>query len=133
MTAVRFTPGLDGTIVAFNYDPAVVATIKQTVPAHARSWHPREKLWTIEAGWAPVLAATLRDYGHTVTGLDEPPPRHRDHDWAKMLFRRVGPARAGPVFRSLSKILHPDAASGDAQLQRELNAAHQEISSRPRP
>ena len=48
-------------------------------------------------------------------------------DWARILFRRVGPARAGPVFRSLSRGLHPDVATGDAQLQRELNAAHAEL------
>jgi hypothetical protein len=30
MTTVMFSPGLDGHVVAFAYDPAIVATIKQT-------------------------------------------------------------------------------------------------------
>jgi hypothetical protein len=134
MTAVMFTAVRDGHVVQFAYDPAVVATIKQTVPSYARAWRPATKTWLIDPFWAPVLADTLRCYGHTITGLDD---RRRDDrqcdcggdaDWARTLFRRVGPIRRGPVFRALSRILHPDTATGDTQLQRELNTAHAELS-----
>ena len=141
MTTIRFTPGPDGHTVQFAYNRAVVELIKQTVPGYARSWSPERRVWLIDPFWAPVLADTLRMYGHTVVGLDD---HHRDDrdrhchsggdaDWARMLFRRVGPARAGPVFRSLSRILHPDVATGDTQLQRELNLAHAEIAQRKDP
>jgi hypothetical protein len=133
MTTVRFTPGLDGHVVAFAYHPAAVGLIKQTVPGYARSWGPHRRVWIVDPAWAHILADTLRCYGHTVVGLDAPRQTHAgDADWARALFRRVGPSRAGPVFRSLSRILHPDAG-GDTQLQRELNAAHAEISQRKDP
>ncbi len=132
MTSVVFTPGLDGHTIRFPYDPTVVAAIKATVPSYARSWNPHTRAWLIGPFWASVLADTLRCHGHTVTGLRSPPRyvHTDDSDWARMLFRRVGPNRAGPIFRSLSRILHPDVAGGDAQLQRELNLAHAELSQR---
>ena len=139
MTTVRFTPGLDEHVVRFAYDPAVVEAIKEIVPSYARSWRPATRTWLIDPNWAPVLADTLRTYGHTVTGLDD---HHRgdrqcdhrgDADWARILFRRVGPNRAGAVFRSLSRILHPDTTTGSTDLQRELNLAHAEISQRKDP
>ncbi len=133
MTVVMFTPGSGGHVVRFAYDPAVVATIKATVPSYARSWQPATRTWLIDPGWAPVLADTLRCYGHTITGLDD---RRRDDrrcdcggdtGWARTLFRAVGPTRHGPVYRALSRVLHPDTDSGDVQLQRELDAAHAEL------
>jgi hypothetical protein len=133
MTTVMFTPSPDGHIVRFAYDPTIVATIKQTVPSYARAWRPATRTWLIDSGWASVLADTLRVLGHTVTGLDDPRRDDRrcdcggDAGWARALFRRVGPTRAGLVFRALSRILHPDTDTGDTQLQRELNAAHAEL------
>ncbi len=139
MTTIRFTPGPDGHVIQFAYTPTVVATIKETVPGYARSWNPQRRVWIIDPIWAPILADTLRMHGHTIVGLDD---HHRDDrqchsggdaDWARMLFRRVGPSRVGPVFRSLSRILHPDVATGDTELQRELNLAHAEIAQRKDP
>jgi hypothetical protein len=133
MTAVMFTAGPDGHVVRFAYDPTVVAAIKATVPSYARAWRPATRTWLIDPSWAPVLADTLRCYGHTVTGLDDRRRGDRqcdcggDTDWARTLFPRVGPTRYGPVFRALSRVLHPDTASGDVRLQRELNTAHAEL------
>ena len=68
--------------------------------------------------------------GYLVSGLES--ANHAGGDtagWARTLFRRVGPARAEPVFRSLTRILHPDnPTTVDTQLQRELNAARAELS-----
>ena len=70
--------------------------------------------------------------GHTVIGLEPPQPQPADDTrWAHLLFKRVGPNRAGPVFRALSKCFHPDVG-GDMALRRELNAAHAELSTRQR-
>lgn len=64
----------------------------------------------------------------TIIGLDlEPSPC--DHDaahWARILFKRVGPARTSAVYRALSRCLHPDVG-GDTDLQRELNDAYAEL------
>lgn len=43
--------------------------------------------------------------------------------WAEMLFAAVGSTRANAAFRALSRVLHPDASTGDAELMRALLAA----------
>ena len=129
MTAVRFERYGGQYIVRFAYDPTIVALIK-TVPSYARSWRPTGKVWLVDAMYAEQLAADMSRLGYIVTGIEH--DQHGDvTDWARILFQRVGPTRTGPVFRSLSKVLHPDnAATGDAQLQRELNAAIAELERR---
>ena len=122
--AVRFDRFGDQYVIRFSFDPTIVALIK-TIPVYARSWNPDTKVWRISDVYAEQLAADMSRLGYLVTGLE--PADRDDSDWARILFRRVGPNRAGPIFRSLSRVLHPDTATGDAQLQLELNAAHAEL------
>ncbi|HWT48540.1 MAG TPA: hypothetical protein VN255_08180, partial [Mycobacterium sp.] len=61
----------------------------------------------------------------------DPPPRAEAFTsdtslWAKILFRRVGRERREPVFRALTRVLHPDVG-GDHHLMQELNAAREEL------
>jgi hypothetical protein len=133
VTAVIINPTGDGRhSVRFKYDPTVVATIKHTVPGYARAWSAHTRCWFIDPDWSHVLAAELRRHGHTVTGVDEPPPRqvhHNDANWAHALFRRCGSARTEPVFKALTRVLHPDVAiTGDTTLMRELIDARNELS-----
>jgi hypothetical protein len=87
--------------------------------------------WLVEDAFAVQLADTMRRFGCTVVGLEAPRCDDDPAAWARALFRRVGPSRAEPVFRSLTRVLHPDnAETGDTQLQRELNAARAELTSR---
>jgi hypothetical protein len=136
MTAVVVAPSVGGRYtIRFRYDPNVVATIKQTVPGYGRSWDAQRRVWFVEPDWIHVLTSELRRRGHTVTGPEEP-PRHSESesetDWAKMLFRRVGPTRADPCFRALARILHPDVATGDTTLMRELLDARDQLTERNR-
>jgi hypothetical protein len=125
MTTVRFTArGSRHYTVNFPYDAAVVAMIK-TVPSHARTYEPDTKTWTVQADYAQVLDNDLRGIGCTVIGIEQ------TNDWAKTLLNAVGPDRADAVVRALSKVLHPDNPNGDAELQRQLNTARDEIG-RPR-
>jgi hypothetical protein len=137
MTAVRFTPRYGGlaTAVNFAYDPTVVAAVK-SVPSFYRSYDPATKTWTIDGGWAATLAAELRALGHTVvgrTGGDDSGPSSTssaygdDDSWARDLLRRVGADRVDAVYRALTRVLHPDAPTGDTQLQRELNRARDAV------
>jgi hypothetical protein len=133
VTAVRFERDGDRYVISFAYDPMLIEHLKKTVPAYARSWRQSEKLWIVDSPFAEQLARDIAAHGHTVIGMTSDRPRHKpddadNADWARALLHRVGPTRAGPVFRSLSKILHPDNnMTGDAQLQLELNAAHGEL------
>ena len=51
--------------------------------------------------------------------------------WAQLIFNRVGHSRSYEIYRALSRCLHPDVG-GDTELQRELNAAYAELSTRQR-
>lgn len=131
MTAVHFLPVLDGrSTVRFRYDPAVVSLIKSTVPSFARSWDAQRRVWFIDTDWTSGLAAELVCRGHTVTGLTAPRPEG-DGDWAAALFRAVGPQRIPAVHRALSRVLHPDTATGCPVLQRQLNDARTRLQEAP--
>jgi hypothetical protein len=119
--------------VRFHYDATLVELLKTAVPGYARNWNPAAKEWTVDAGHAERLASALRATGHQVIGLDpDPPPRTTvgtdPSQWARILFHRVGPTRREPVFRVLTKVLHPDnPVTGDTTIQKELNAAREEL------
>ena len=126
MTTVRFTArGTRHYTVNFPFDPTVVGLIK-TIPSHARTYEPDTKTWMIDADYAQELAGTLRGIGCVVVGIEQ------NNDWAKALIRAVGADRADSVVRALTRVLHPDNQdTGDADLQRQLNTARDEIG-RPR-
>ncbi len=128
-TAVRFEQCGYQYRISFRYDPALIDLIK-SLPSYARSWDPTHRVWLVDEDYAEMLADDLTAYGYTVLGLQQRAQQcHADDasDWARVLFRRVGPARHGPVFRSLCKVLHPDVATGDTALMRELLEAHTEL------
>ena len=125
MTAVRFEFRGDMYAVTFTYDAIVVEMLKAVVPSYARTWSPPRREWLIESVYSKPLSEALHRLGCTIVGLEPEPGDHTD--WARALFQRVGPHRAGPVFRSLSRVLHPDTPTGDKQLQQELNAVHAEL------
>lgn len=127
MTAIRFERrSADDYTVRFPYDREVVELVK-TVPRWARTWNAVTKQWTVDSLYVPELADELRALGHTIVGIGGEKKRNNDTDapgaWAHMLFTAVGPSRAGAVHRALTKVLHPDTATGDTALQQQLNDA----------
>ena len=127
MSVVRFEDRGGMYAVTFVYDAGLVELLKLTVPSYARKWMPGRREWHIESVYAKQFADTVPRIGHTVVGLDEPRRDENTAEWARLLFRRVGPTRSSAVYRALSTCLHPDVG-GDTELQRELNAAHTELS-----
>ncbi len=134
ITTVTFRRHGDAYVVRFRYDPALVELLKAVVPAYARSWNTSTREWTVNVDYANLLASAVRSLGHRAIGLDpqQPPPRNNTHtdpaQWAMDLLHRVGPTRREPVFRALTKVLHPDnQQTGDTRLKRELNDARAEL------
>lgn len=125
MSAVRFEYQGDHYAVSFRYDATVVDVIK-SLPWDARRWDQGSRVWRVEVSYAQPLAGHLRELGYLVVGLDAPRQATADGDWARVLFRRVGRMRSEPVFRALTRVLHPDAG-GDTALMTELNRARDEL------
>lgn len=120
MTAVFIEIDAGEATITCAYDPDVVDTIKR-LPAPHRSWDRDRRVWLIREGYVSALASWLRADGHDVTvGAGEADPL--PENWGDALFEAVGDGLIEPVYRALSRILHPDIG-GDTQLMQELNAA----------
>jgi hypothetical protein len=111
--------------VRFSYDPDLVELLKTTVPAWARSWDPGAKEWAVRVEFGRTLASAIGAAGHQAVGLKEPRAGVDGAGWGDVLLDAVGPTRHQPVFRALTKILHPDAATGDGRLQQQLSDARE--------
>ncbi|WP_375486911.1 hypothetical protein [uncultured Mycobacterium sp.] len=133
MTAVRFDRRGDIFGVTFRYDADIVDTVKTVVPAFLRSWNPTRREWLVyEPVYACELAHVLCDAGHIIIGLDQPTRCDTDPAaWARVVFQRVGAARAHLAYKLLSRLCHPDHG-GDHELQTELNAAYAELPDKQR-
>jgi hypothetical protein len=132
MTTVLFTRDGARYTLQFAYDRTVVDLLKATVPPHARSWSKTTKTWSVSVDWCRPLAATMRNIGCTVIGLDDARQQtHEGASWARSIFRAVGAGRVAAVHRALTKVLHPDnAETGSHELQRQLNQARAELEAR---
>ncbi|MDN5929508.1 MAG: hypothetical protein L0I24_00320 [Pseudonocardia sp.] len=119
--------------VTFAYDPALVEALKSVVPASYRSWSPSARAWSIALHCVRHLTAYLIQAGHPIVDLRtrggattpprRPAPAPPAVEWAEALLDAVGPDRVEAVHRALTRVLHPDAATGDTQLQQALNVA----------
>jgi hypothetical protein len=115
--------------VRFNYDPEIVSLLKSVAPSHARKWDRSTKTWFVDRLFINVLTDQFRACGIHVL-VEETPANHPPRqcaNWAAELFRAVGRNRIGPVHRALTKVLHPDTATGSAHLQQELNDARAQL------
>jgi hypothetical protein len=62
---VIFTPiTAQSYVVEFYYDPAIVTTIKEVVPADERMWYRHAKQWTVNKRWVGELVVALQDKGY---------------------------------------------------------------------
>ena len=126
MSVMRFVQRGDTYCVTFAYDARLVELLKAIVPHYSRTWNAHRREWLVDAVYARELADVVARSGHTVIGLTASRADDDVSCWARMLFKRVGRHRSDQVYRALSKCLHPDVG-GEADLQRELNAAHAEL------
>jgi hypothetical protein len=115
--------------VRFAFDAGVVHLIKTVVPPRYRKWNAATKTCQVGGLYLDQLSAAARLSGYTViddgvsSWARREPRRAPTTDWAEALFAAVGPDRADAVHRALTRVLHPDVASGDALLMRQLNVA----------
>lgn len=134
MSTIRATPDTGGTRLTFPYDPDVIALVK-TVPGHRRRYSATTKAWWIASTEITSLIGVLESAGHrvvgwTATSTPPPPPRSTGQNWADTLLTAVGPTRTEAVFRALTKVLHPDVATGDTVLTQQLNSARDRMAVR---
>lgn len=99
-------------------DPAVPAV---AAVSNAR-WSSWLKVWIVPEQRGGELVIALAPHAHRTAWH----PRHlpvQPVEVMHALLTIVGTERADAVFKALAKTLHPDTATGDADLMRALNAA----------
>jgi hypothetical protein len=133
MTTAAFRRRSDYYTVRFSYDPDLIELLKTTVPRWVRSWDPTTKEWTVAAEFGRTPEWVIAHAGHRTVGLDEPRAAVDRAGWAEALLDAVGPTRHEPVFRALTKVLHPDTPIGVGRLQQELNDARERLSKATEP
>ncbi len=118
------------TVVTFPYDEQAV-TIIRTIPG--RHWNAELKQWLIATDRARLAAKRFHDAGFTVTidgrAYESTPPPSPTSATAKpplvALFNVLPDRLRQPVYKALSKVLHPDVG-GDTALMQQLNRAVEE-------
>lgn len=132
MTDVLIVDDPFGAAVSFRFDRAIVDVIKE-LPGPTR-WDPTRKVWTLGFVLASELAGRLGARGHQVLdrrGAGRPACRvpAPARTWAEELLSAVGPTRSDAAFKALTRVLHPDVATGDTRLMQQLNSARAQIGS----
>lgn len=137
-------PNWDGsTTFRFDYDPGVIATLKQRIPHEYRTWNPDAKSWTMREPFIRVMAAILERRFGDIETVPADPGRHRppftvvhggagDPDLMTLHLRDDAPAvLIDAAYRCLSKLHHPDTG-GDTETMQRLNAAYARLQARQR-
>lgn len=120
---IRVTTTGSKATVAFAYDEKIIAIVKG-MPG--RRWDPGAKHWTVDARDARALASQLARAGYVVSLdgklVESGSAGALTGDPLEALFRQLPVHLREPVYRALSRVLHPDLG-GDAELMKQLNNA----------
>lgn len=68
MTTITIAEDGRRLIVSFPYDAGAVATLKDLVPGHSRSYDPAMKRWLVNTAWGEKLTEAMIAAGHEVIG-----------------------------------------------------------------
>jgi hypothetical protein len=93
-----------------------------------RAWDAATKRWVIPAADVNIAARVLREEGWRVEIIEpvqagtRTPPLPQTASWADAMFKAIPGRLHQPVFRALTKVLHPDVG-GDLVAMQQLTAA----------
>lgn len=113
---------------------AVVAALKQNIPARERRWDGNGKRWLFKDNWIEVAADILRVHRLIVDHDDAPgedarapvsaPPSRVLAAYERLhLLPSAPPEVVAAAYRALAKRTHPDRG-GDTTVMQQLNAAY---------
>lgn len=129
--------------LVFPYEPALIEAIKRSVPAHARSYSPERREWTVKAPYDRYGLALLRQFfpGAEVVAAggqraSAPPPRMplagERHFAALCVTPAAPPEVVNAAYRAWVKLCHPDALpaperDGAHRRMTEINGASEAL------
>jgi hypothetical protein len=114
------------------YKAEFVSDLKAQIPARGRKWDPATKLWIIEPNYHSLALRLAKHHYNKVILKDThgyhsdetpEPKKPRDADWAAAMFAAVPEQLHQPLYRAISKVLHPDIG-GDPENMKTLTRAY---------
>lgn len=119
----------DDTIVI--HSPFDARELVKQIPG--RRWDPDRKVWTVPEIFESEARSILSSWLGRVVYDDrrqpvKTPPKAQM--WADTMFDALPAVLRQPVYRALSRVLHPDSG-GDTKAMQQLNAAWQRHERKP--
>lgn len=114
MTTITIAEDGRRLIVSFPYDAGAVATLKDLVPGHSRSYDPAMKRWLVNTAWGEKLTEAMIAAGHEVIGASGQSVVGHS---ATSTPRSIHAIYHGKVFRAIAKRLYPDLYQSGARLR----------------
>ena len=135
MTAPRIARRYDGAVVlTFPYSGDLVAALKAHVPAHARTYDPDTRAWTIAAAYAGLACQLMRAAFPDVLeeGAGATFDRGGDPRESALVILHLRPSAppelVDAAYRCLARLHHPDRG-GDTAVMQAINAAAEQLRS----
>ncbi len=124
-----------GVVLQFPFDRLLVDALKAEIPAHARSYDPDRKVWTVTPAYVAVafrlMHLTFADV--EIEDIREPGRRSADRapqaddPYVVLHLRETAPPElVTAAHRCLAKLNHPDRG-GDHDAMQSINAAVEQI------
>ncbi len=126
MSKIIYTPAGD-VVLSFPYVRGFIDELKHRIPRSYRSYDPDTKRWRVDCCYADEAEELFYRYfpdakGSHYTAKAQAPALP---DWCLTLY--VLPSAPRPVvdaaYKALSKIYHPDTATGSHEKMKQLNSA----------
>jgi len=118
-----------GVRLSFPYSADLVADLKDTIPASARSYDPRTRTWTVwRPPWTDLAVDLLLGYFPDADAAEDGPTAPRpirpgDPDYRALhLLPSAPPELVAAAYRALARRHHPDAG-GDHESMLRITAA----------
>ena len=127
MTAPTITRTANGSVVLkFPFHKFLVESLKIDVPAHARTYDPDTRAWTVTEPYAPIAFRLMHVIFPDVVIVDaaaaDRAPRAGDAYRVLHLLPSAPPELVTAAHRCLAKLNHPDRGGSTVAMQ-QINAA----------
>ena len=125
----------DGSIRLYiPYNRNFVRALKWTVPYGSRmpiystnAKNKRFQYWLVDKAFYKVCLSLIRKFWSDSLIYDEINDTTKDLEWVKELFDNVPEDKVEGLYRSLSKVFHPDVSPGiNDKIIKEINVEHEE-------
>jgi len=118
---VKYTRSGTHMLVAFDYDPALIDTLKRAIPGRCRRWDPEQGVWVVDIRWWDTALRVFEMHG-LVQGVRSPLSA-----WDTLHQKPTAPPEViTAVYRTLAQLHNPDRG-GSTEAMKRINGAYEQL------